>query len=63
VTINVRAAEPPGVADALGAERRAWLGEIAATRNAAQSEIPLADACGRYLDRYALERGPSAGSG
>ncbi len=40
----------------MGAPRKVWLGELAATRldplADEPQDIPLADACGRYLDRY-----------
>jgi len=56
VTVTVRAAEPSGLQDALGVERRVWLGGLAATLAAPPQQRSLSGACGRYVDRYALER-------
>jgi hypothetical protein len=54
--VEVDAAEPAGLARAVGAERRVWLGEVAATRldplASEPQEIPLGSACDRYVDRY-----------
>jgi hypothetical protein len=54
--VDVSAAEPNAVEQALGAPRRVWLGHLAATRvdvtSARVPDAPLADACGRYLDHF-----------
>jgi hypothetical protein len=55
-TVTVSVAAPEGLADALGAPRRAWLGQLVATRAGEAQEVPLHDACGRYVDRYTVER-------
>jgi len=56
VSVEIEAREPASLAGAVGATRRVWLGELAATRLdplAAEAEIvPLGAACGRYVDRY-----------
>ena len=54
---TVRAAEPSGLAGALGARRRVWLGDLAASPVAEPRTVALADACGDYVDHYAYERG------
>jgi hypothetical protein len=36
----------------LGVEHATWLGQVAATRPGGGEEVPLADACGRYVDWY-----------
>ena len=53
--ITVRAADPGGLEQALGARRLVWLGNLAASRSSLGA-IPLDDACGRYVDRYAYDR-------
>jgi hypothetical protein len=50
--ITVTAAGPNGLQNALGVPRRVWLGEIAATPVAAPRTVPLAHACGKYVDHY-----------
>jgi hypothetical protein len=54
--ITVVAAEPNGLADALGARRLVWLGNLAASPTAGPRTVALADACDAYVDRYAYER-------
>jgi hypothetical protein len=54
--VTVRAAEPNGLADALGARRLVWLGDLAASPAGAPRTIPLRDACGEYVDHYAYDR-------
>jgi hypothetical protein len=58
VRIEVTAAEPNDLQDALGVERKVWLGAIAATREPviATDEMPIGDACGDYVDRFTLSR-------
>jgi hypothetical protein len=56
VDVDVQADEPATLARLAGAERKVWLGELAATRldpltQEAQT-VPLGQACGRYVDRY-----------
>ena len=55
-TVTVRAAEPTGLQDALGVERRVWLGDVAATPAADPRIGPIEDACGDYVDHFSLER-------
>ena len=54
--VEVQADEPASLARLVGAQRKVWLGELAATRldplADEPQDIPLADVCGRYLDRY-----------
>ena len=54
-TITVRATEPNGLADALGARRLVWLGNLAATQGSLGT-VPLRSACGRYVDHYAYAK-------
>jgi hypothetical protein len=58
VRIEVTAAEPTDLQDALGVERRVWLGALAATPEPleATDELQIGDACGDYVDRFALRR-------
>ncbi len=60
--VSVSAEEPGGLERAIGAERRVWLGEVAAMRvdplAGDPDEVPLSDACGAYVDHV----GPSGGS-
>jgi hypothetical protein len=55
-TVTVRAAEPNGLQEALGVERRVWLGDLAATAVADPRTVPIEDACGEYVDHFTLER-------
>lgn len=55
-TIEVRAAEPGGLAGALDARRLVWLGDLAASPAAGPEALPLANACDRYVDHYAYEK-------
>lgn len=52
VRFTVSPRELPWVGRVLGAERTSWLGAIALTRTAGARDVPLSDACGRYVDRY-----------
>ncbi len=54
VKVAVIAAEPSSLQDALGVERRVWLGGIAATRAVPAQSVPVGGACGRYVDHYLL---------
>jgi hypothetical protein len=62
-TIAVRADAPSGLQDALGVERRVWLGDLAATPVADPKAELMAEACGDYVDHFTLERAPKQGSG
>jgi hypothetical protein len=55
-TIAVRAAEPSGLQDALGAERRVWLGDVAVTPTTEPRAELMTDACDAYVDHFTLER-------
>jgi hypothetical protein len=61
VTIEVAAEVPGDLQDALGVERRVWLGNLAATPVADPGEVAMSDACGDYLDRFTLRRGERSG--
>jgi hypothetical protein len=63
VRIEVTAAEPNDLQDALGVERRVWLGALAATPEpvTAMDEVPIGDACGEYVDRFTLRRPGKSG--
>ena len=53
-----RAAEPNGLQDALGVERRVWLGDLAATPDRrARERAARATRAARYVDHFTLERG------
>jgi hypothetical protein len=54
--VEVTAAEPNGLADALGARRLVWLGNVAAARLVPPREVPLDGACGDYVDHYAFDK-------
>jgi hypothetical protein len=54
--VAVSVAAPEGLADILGAPRKAWLGQLVATRVDEAQEVPLRAACGRYVDRYTIDR-------
>ena len=54
VKVAVIAADPSSLQDALGVERRVWLGGIAATRAAPARTVPVGGACGKYVDHYLL---------
>jgi hypothetical protein len=55
--ITVRAQAPGGLADALDAPRRVWLGDIAASPVAPSRTESLEAACNAYVDHYTLDRG------
>jgi hypothetical protein len=54
--VSIRAADPGGLAGALGAPRRVWLGDLAASPVAEPQTVPLHTACGSYVDHYTLDR-------
>ncbi len=54
--VVVRAAEPGGLADLVGAPRRVWLGGLAATRAVATRTVPLDRACGEEVDHFTFQR-------
>jgi hypothetical protein len=58
VEVEVEAAEPSGLQDALGVERRVWLGRVAMSSTAEPETKPLADTCGEYVDHYNPAVGP-----
>lgn len=55
VKIEISAAAPSGFQEALGVERKVWLGTLAFSVDALRSPLPLEDACGRYVDHYVLD--------
>jgi hypothetical protein len=56
VTVRVSAEAPSGLQEALGVERRVWLGNLAATPLGGPEETPMGRVCNRYLDRFTLRR-------
>ena len=54
--VTVRQQPLSGLQKLLGVERKTWLGELAATRPGAGEEIPLSQACGRYVDWFTVEK-------
>jgi hypothetical protein len=54
--ITVEAEAPTGLQDTLGVQRRVWLGDLAATPDTGATQVPIAQACGRYVDHFRLER-------
>jgi hypothetical protein len=56
-SITVRAADPGGLAGALGAPRRVWLGDLALSPVSEPRTLALKDACDAYVDHYTLDRG------
>ena len=56
VEVSVDAEEPAALARLAGADRKVWLGALAATRLDPLADQPetvaLGEACGRYVDRY-----------
>ena len=55
-TIEVRAAEPNGLQEALGVPRRVWLGDLAASPRRPPRTERMAAACDAYVDHFKLER-------
>jgi hypothetical protein len=56
IRFTVRPRDLPWAGRVLGAQRTSWLGALALTRPDRIREVPLADACGQYLDRYRVSR-------
>jgi hypothetical protein len=56
VSFTVRPRDLPWAGRVAGADRTSWLGALALTRPDRVREVPLADACGRYVDRYRVTR-------
>lgn len=52
VEIEVEAAEPSGLQDALGVERRVWLGRVALTSADSPRATTIGEACGSYVDHF-----------
>lgn len=57
VRIGVEAAEPSGLQDLLGVERRVWLGRVGLTSAAPARTLALAESCGEYVDHYLTSEG------
>lgn len=56
IEVEVRAKAPSGLQDAVGVERRVWLGELAATATADPVTKRLAGACDDYIDHFRFTR-------
>jgi hypothetical protein len=54
--VTVRQQPLSGLQKLLGVERNTWLGELAATRPGGGEQIPLSQACGRYVDWFTVEK-------
>jgi len=52
--IEIEAAAPSGLQDALGVDRKAWIGTLAFTKDTPVKTLALSRACGRYVDHYFL---------
>lgn len=52
VEVEVEASEPTGLQDALGVERKVWLGTLAFTAVQEFDQSPLGASCGQYVDHY-----------
>jgi len=66
VRFDVSVHDPPAIGRLLGTDSKAYLGGIAATRSdPPRQNVPLRQACGRYVDWYAVAPGtpPSALAG
>ena len=50
--IVIEAAKPSALQQALGVERRAWIGTLALSADRKPVQLPLSDACGRYVDHF-----------
>jgi hypothetical protein len=59
--VEVRAADPTGLQDALGVPRRVWLGDLAATQVADPKAELMSGACDDYVDHFTLERRAKGG--
>lgn len=56
VEVELRAAAPSGLQDALGVDRRVWLGELAATAAGDPVNAKLSGRCGSYVDHFRFDR-------
>jgi hypothetical protein len=61
--ITIRAEAPTGLADAVDAPRRVWLGDVAASPSTPPRTQTLQAACNAYVDHYTLARGGKGGGG
>jgi hypothetical protein len=61
VHFDVTIDHPPAIGRLLGSETRAYLGPIAATPAPAETTVPLAKACGLYVDWYSVAPGTTRG--
>ena len=52
VKVEVEAQEASSFQRTLGVKRKVWLGSVALTSTQPPAVMPLADACGEYVDRY-----------
>ena len=50
--VEVEAAEPSGFQEALGVERKVWLGALALSSQTPPQSRPLSGSCGDYVDHY-----------
>ncbi len=57
VRIAIRQGDRAWLERVLGVERRTWLGTLALTPGGPAKQVPLSEACGRYVDRYRVEPG------
>jgi hypothetical protein len=55
-TIEIAAAPPSGLQDALGVERKVWIGKLALTRSEEPELVPGREACDRYVDHFLTEK-------
>jgi len=56
VGITIRQGDRTWLERLLGVDRRTWLGRLALSPGTHATEVALADACGRYVDRFRAER-------
>ncbi|MEJ7875175.1 MAG: hypothetical protein WKF62_00830, partial [Solirubrobacterales bacterium] len=56
IEIAVDSADPSGLQDLLGAERKTWLGTVALTSVDAPGRAELSQSCGEYVDNYEVAR-------
>jgi hypothetical protein len=57
VGVEVRAEAPSGLQEALGVERRVWLGELAASSAADPVSRTVRGSCDAYVDHFRFLRG------
>jgi hypothetical protein len=57
VTIRVEAAKPTRFQRFFGVRRQVWLGPTAATRPDSAEEVPIHQACGRFVDHFTVRSG------